>query len=350
MSHTNPRSLTHRLSLMNSTSLTNRLSLVSRMSRVKELLARRRMVVWCALILSLVAVAADAGRTGASSSPLLQTTQSSALQSQSTQSSSTGSSSTGSQSQSPQAQTEAQPERQVLRLRVRPKAGEAVRPMGRKRFFLVRGGAEEKRRLDEALKGARVVSRDCYYREMGASEALVAWLRENDCETVYCREARETNVEGAGAVPEFRAAYARGRREFGSRTLALKWLTVHLPEELRSGFYRRRQETLGALLRLAEEVSKAKVVSAMTDSKGTAYFTDLEPGAYLVSNLVPLEFGARSLLWNCEIKIKPGARGAETPYLISNVKDSNQVKCVAVEEPLPACEKPTPERRGQTNF
>jgi hypothetical protein len=74
----------------------------------------------------------------------------------------------------------------------------------------------------------------------------------------------------------------------------------------------------------------------MTDRNGTAYFTDLAPGTYLISNIIPTETGNNSILWNCEIKVKAGELGTERPFLISNQKGGN-VKCVGIEKPLPPC-------------
>ena len=76
----------------------------------------------------------------------------------------------------------------------------------------------------------------------------------------------------------------------------------------------------------------------MTDRNGTAYFTDLVPGTYVLSGLIPIELDQTSVSWNCEVQIKPGDIATEKPYLVSNTKDRN-VKCVAVEKPLPSCEK-----------
>jgi hypothetical protein len=228
----------------------------------------------------------------------------------------------------------------VLRLRVRVKADDnaPLKGLARKRFFLIRGSLEQNKSVTQIAEQRTFVSRDCYYSRLGASQSFIAWLKENDCESVYCRDIDPQFVSGPKAVPEFANAFAAGQKDFGSEATALKWLTTNLPENLRDGFYRDRQSLIQTLIKQAEVSSGTSVLSVMTDRNGTAYFTDLIPGTYVLTNLVPTELPQTIATWNCEVEIKVGEIATEKPYLVSNRKDRN-VKCVAVEKPLPVCDK-----------
>ena len=231
-----------------------------------------------------------------------------------------------------------QAQQAVLRLRVRVKANDSVALHGlaRKRFFLIHGSLEQNRALVEAIERQPLTTRDCYYQRNGASPALIGWLKDGDCESIYCREVDQEFVAGPKAVPEFAAALAASEKEFGDAT-ALKWLATNVPPNLRDGFYRNRRDALDALLKQAQTTSGAPIQSVMTDRNGTAFFTDLGPGTYVLSNLVPAELGQTLATWNCEVQIKPDDLASEKPFLISNRKD-RLVKCVAVEKPLPTCQ------------
>ena len=62
----------------------------------------------------------------------------------------------------------------------------------------------------------------------------------------------------------------------------------------------------------------------------------LEAGAYTLSNIVGAEIGPSVALWNCDVQMKADDLTTEKVFTISNRKDKN-VKCVAVEKPLPTC-------------
>jgi hypothetical protein len=221
----------------------------------------------------------------------------------------------------------------VLRLRVRVKADDAtpLRGLPRKRFFLIPGTLEQNRALVDAIEHQTLTTRDCYYQKLGASPALIKWLKSSDCESVYCRGVEKDFVAGPKAVPEFASAYAASQKEYSNEETALRWLTTNVPPDMRDGFYRDRQRVLQSLLKQAPSA-----LSVMTDRNGTSYFTDLGPGTYVLSNLIPTELGQNLVTWNCEVQVKPGDLATEKPYLVSNRKDRN-VKCVGVEKPMPVC-------------
>lgn len=232
----------------------------------------------------------------------------------------------------------AQDQRQtgVLRLRVRVKVDDAgpFRGLARKRFFLIPGTLEQNRSLVEAVERQRLTTRDCYYSRLGASPALINWLKEGDCESVYCRGIEKDFVAGPKAVPEFANAFAASQKEFGNDDRAQAWLTTNLAPDVRDGFYRDRQRVLEQLLKQAG--AGGVVQSVMTDRNGTAFFTDLTPGTYVLSNLVPAELGQTLVTWSCEVQFKADDLASEKPYQISNRKDRT-VKCVGIEKPIPAC-------------
>lgn len=216
----------------------------------------------------------------------------------------------------------------VLRIRVRVKADDSapLRGLARKRFFLIPGTLEQNRALIDAIASQPLVTRDCFYRKLGASPALIDWLKTGDCESVYCREVEQQFI---ASVPEFATAFAASQKEFGGDDTARKWVTTNLDANIRDGFYRDRQKAISALLKQ----SAAPVLSVITDRNGTGFFSDLGPGTYVLSNLIPTELGQTAVTWNCEVQVKPG----EQPYLISNRKE-RLVKCVGLEKPIPACE------------
>ena len=228
----------------------------------------------------------------------------------------------------------------VIRLKVRYKSGDLTKELPRRRFFLIKGSLQDNGSLIDAIRKTETISRDCYYREQGASGQLIKWLKENDCESVYCRQVEDTYINGSEAVPEFKIAYDQALRELKTPEVARRWLTNYLPEEMRDGFYNRKQKAIGDLIKQAEAANGKPVMSIMTDRKGTAYLTGIEPGTYTISNLVGSETEKTSLLWICEREVKATdlSIAMKRPFILSNETDP-KVKCEIVERPLPACGK-----------
>jgi hypothetical protein len=228
----------------------------------------------------------------------------------------------------------------VIRLKVRYKSGDLTKELPRRRFFLIKGSLQDNGSLIDAIRKTATISRDCYYREQGASGQLIKWLKENDCESVYCRQVEDTYINGSEAVPEFKIAYDQALRELKTPEVARRWLTNYLPEEMRDGFYNRKQKAIGDLITQAEAANGKPVMSIMTDRKGTAYLTGIEPGTYTISNLVGSETEKTSLLWICEREVKATdlSIAMKRPFILSNETDP-KVKCEIVERPLPTCGK-----------
>jgi hypothetical protein len=237
--------------------------------------------------------------------------------------------------------------------------------LDRKRFYLIRGSRQQNSALLKTLSETIVTSRDCYYADLRRSgrkisEDFFCWLKTNDCESPYCREIK--TKEEALSVPEFALAYNKGLREYGRSTLALKWLTTNLPDDIRNGYYEQQKPALKKLVDLArfygQEATKVKKGSAasgegfqsiMTDRLGGAFFLDVEvvppenkkTETYLITNLFPLVFGDTSYVWTCEVEIDPSKPQAQV-VLKSEI---GKKKCEVVTKKLsdicsmPACVK-----------
>ncbi len=195
----------------------------------------------------------------------------------------------------------------TIRLIGQPSIDGATVKLNRKRFYLLRGDFKQNADLIERLKNAQTVSRSCFIRSIKASPQLACWFKNDkfDCESAFCRQITAADID---AVPEFKTAYQLTLKQVGGRKpLAAKWLTNNLSADIRGGFYRMQKAALKTLLGEARPVR-----NIMTDGiNGTAYLTDIPlaradgdaPEVFTLSNIVPIEIGAKSYVWTCEAKV-----------------------------------------------
>ncbi len=166
------------------------------------------------------------------------------------------------------------------------------KPVERKRFYLLTKDVRS-----AGIDWNTVPRRDEYMQ--GASLPLQQWLKQHDCDSLYCPEYEAAYEAAVKTVPEFRKAYEAGLRKYRNEKLALKWLMVNFPlKQVRTAYYKKKKAWLE---RAAERAGVVK--SVMTGEKGDAYFTSVKTGTYYISNLFPLEQG--QALWSCEVVVPP---------------------------------------------
>ncbi len=209
--------------------------------------------------------------------------------------------------------------------------------VSRKRFYLFRGGLKDNQALIARLRTAEIKSRDCFYTQMKASPQYICWLQAENCESPFCRTVAAADIP---RVPEFQAAYNAGLTKFrGLKTVANDWILTNMPDTLTSGFFRERRALTTSLLG-----SLKPVQSTMTDSVTIkAIFIDIpvappagkKTETFLVSNIQPLEFGAKSYVWACEVEI-----GAEKKavFNLALPEPNKQIKnCEVIIRDLQVC-------------
>lgn len=209
-----------------------------------------------------------------------------------------------------------------------------VTQLARKRFYL----SPCPFNLEKVPSLGAAPSRRSYYTSIKVSPQLIKWLEVNNCETVYCRELRSEEVTckttDADCVPEFVNAYAEALRKLNNNAeLARKWITNYAPlssTALRIGFYTAKAKWLEqavAAVEKAANLSPGTIRTAVTDRRGVAYFYDLCPGTYYVSNLAPVEVGSERLVWETTaIKVSKPDVLETTPVSLSNVPSKKKQK------------------------
>jgi len=183
--------------------------------------------------------------------------------------------------------------------------------LARKRFYL----SSCPFNLAGSLNLATAPSLRTVYQEAGATPQLIAWLEENHCEMIYCRqltitEAKCDGVDPNKCVPEFTAAYRNALSDLKNNSeLALKMISNYPPlslPKLRSGFYEARSEWLkDAVARLESSVgANYRIRATVTDKDGIGFFYDLCPGTYYISNVAPIDIEGAGMVWETVKPIK----------------------------------------------
>jgi hypothetical protein len=197
-----------------------------------------------------------------------------------------------------------------------------VTQLARKRFYL----SSCPFNLDKVPGAGRAPTRTAYYSRVKASAQLIKWLNDNNCDTVYCRELSREEVTcpttDQACVPEFVRAYNEAMKALkGNAELARKWVTNYEPlsaPEFRLGFYSERTKWLEETVKAAElaaRLAAGTIRTAMTDRRGVAYFYDLCPGTYYISNLAPIEVDGEGLVWETTAITLKGPRPNDTDQL-----------------------------------
>jgi len=207
-----------------------------------------------------------------------------------------------------------------------------VTQLARKRFYL----SSCPFNLDKIPGAGRAPTRTTYYTRVKASPQFIKWLEDNNCDTVYCRELSREEVTcpvtDQACVPEFVRAYNEAIRALkGNAELARKWVTNYEPlsaPEFRLGFYNEKSRWLDQTVKAAElaaRLAAGTIRTAMTDRAGVAYFYDLCPGTYYISNLAPIEVDGQGLIWETTAITLKGPKANEpdqlsvTPVFLANV-------------------------------
>jgi hypothetical protein len=226
----------------------------------------------------------------------------------------------------------------VLEVNGRVKIDGKQERLKRKRFYLFRGGLAANKALVDRIRTAEFATRDCFYCRLNASPEFRAWLKTEDCESPFCREI---TAEDAARVPEFKAAIEKGSKEFARKPeLARQWLTTNLAPGLRDGYYLERKKSIETILGGLKPLQ-----TGMTDSVSVkAIFIDIpvtvssgkSTETFLISNLAPIEIGAKSYVWACEVEIGADKKAVRSLPVPEPGKRAD--KCEVVIRDIPACD------------
>lgn len=206
------------------------------------------------------------------------------------------------------------------------------RALDRKRFYLFEGGLAANQPLIDRIRTAQITSRDCYYVGLKASPCLLAWLREENCETPFCRVVKREDIAG---VPEFQAAYDKGVTLYNRKPdIALSWLLNNMSASLVSGYYRQQKGLVATILGDLKPVQSTMATSTAAEANFVGVSAGEKPTKYLISNILPVEIDDKSLVWACEVDV---SRNKIATVALQLIVDPKRKNCVQIVNELKAC-------------
>jgi len=174
-------------------------------------------------------------------------------------------------------------------------------PLARKRFYLFSGGVKDNGALIERISAAQITSRDCYYTGVSASACLIDWLKEENCETPFCRKIEQVDIAN---ISEFQTAYNKGLPLYGRKAnIALDWVANNLPDNIAIGYFRRQRSLIAQILGGVRPAESAMTTAAAPQAIFANIAVGAAPVPVLVSNVLPVEVGNKSFVWICELNV-----------------------------------------------
>ena len=212
------------------------------------------------------------------------------------------------------------------------------KPLARKRFYLFPGGLADNQPLIDRIKAAELASRDCFYVALKASPCFLAWLREENCESPFCRVIKREDI---GSVPEFEAAYNKGLPLYARKSdVALGWLLNNMPDDLVSGYYRHHKSVLDKVLAGTRPIQSTMTTSTAAEATFVGLPASETGTTYLVSNLLPVEVDDKSYVWACEVEVQRNKIA-----VIPLQPDSRRKNCIFISYAVRSCTTETCEKK-----
>jgi hypothetical protein len=202
--------------------------------------------------------------------------------------------------------------------------------LARKRFYLFSGSLKDNQPLIDRIKAADIVSRDCYYSGVGASGCFIAWLKQENCESPFCRPVKQEDI---ARVPEFKTAYDKGLVSYAKRPdLALSWIIDTLPAPLSIGFYRQEHSVIDKILGTQKPLQSIMSTSTAVEATFVGIAAGAKPTKFTISNVLPVEIDNKSYVWTCEVDVT-AAKTTALPLTM----DASKKNCVIVTKDLKTC-------------